>query len=115
MNDQPSSPAGHRVVPASQIEEAINEARVRAALLENLTAGSESFSTFELADAVSAALSYDGGSPVSDAEIRKVLPRLLRELFDSKPSCSLRREGRFVRGYRGLAAREVSTAELLRR
>lgn len=84
-----------------------NEDRVRAALLENLTAGSESFSTFELADAVSAALSYDGGNPVSDAEIRKLLPRLLRELFNAKPSCSLRREGKFVRGYRGLTAREI--------
>ena len=81
------------------------EARVRAALLKNLTNGSESFSTLELADLANAALSYDGEGPVSESVIRKLLPGLLSEIFDAKPSCSLRRNGKYVRGYRGLAAR----------
>jgi hypothetical protein len=81
------------------------EARVRRALLLNVKQGQQALVVTELVDACSAALELDGGPPAPAAGIRKVLPRLIRELFGARLSCSIMRDGKFARGFRGLDAR----------
>jgi len=67
--------------------------------------GDESYSVAEIADAVSAALSLDGGPVVAEPDIRATLPKLMREMFGARLSCSIRRDGRYVRGWRRIAAK----------
>lgn len=81
------------------------EARVRRALLRNVKQGQQALVVTELVDACSAALELDGGPPAPAAVIRKALPRLIRELFGAHLSCSIKRDGKYVRGFRGLAPR----------
>ena len=133
----PPSSAGQTIVPANQIESAIDSLVQAAGLLEeiscqlaggqlpppatlttanikmlveralvaNLTVGSECFSAAEIADAVAAELELHG-EPVPVAQIRRMLPPLMLRLFGSKLSCSVKTpQGRYTRGYRGLAAR----------
>jgi len=81
------------------------EVRVRKALAENVSVGDEAFAVAEIADAISAALSQDGGPPVPEPHIRAALPKLMKQMFGSRLSCSIRRDGRYVRGWRRLAAK----------
>jgi hypothetical protein len=90
--------------PATQVNNN-TEMRVEQALLANVTVGSESFQAAEIADAVAAELELHG-EPVPVMQIRRLLPPLMLRLFKSKLSCSVTTpEGRYARGYRGLAAR----------
>jgi hypothetical protein len=81
------------------------EGRVRKALALNVKQGREAFALAELNDACVAALELDGGLPVSPAAIRKTLPKLMNELFGSRLSCSIRRDRKYARGFRGIEPR----------
>lgn len=81
------------------------EMHIEEALLANVTVGNDNFTAADLAGAVAAELELRGQS-VAVEEIRRMLPPLMLRLFKSKLSCSLKtQEGRYARGYRGLAAR----------
>jgi len=90
---------------AAVILDAATEDRIRRSLKCNLTKGSEAVPVAEAVDFVNATLAFDGGPPVSERVIRATLPKLMRELFDVRLSCSIRYEGRYARGWRGLAPR----------
>lgn len=83
--------------------DAPTEDRIRRSLERNLTRGSEAVAVVEVIDLVQSTLHIDGGPPVPERVIRAVLPKLMRELFDVRMSCSIRYEGRYARGWRGLA------------
>jgi hypothetical protein len=81
------------------------EDRVRNGLLLNVKRGGDVVTVAELVDACTAALELDGGLPVSPAAIRKTLPKLMNELFGSRLSCSIRRDRKYARGFRGIEPR----------
>lgn len=88
---------------AAVVLDATTEDRIRRSLKRNLTKGNEAVAVAEAIDLVAASLAVDGGPPVTERVIRAVLPKLMRELFDVRISCSIRHEGRYARGWRGLA------------
>jgi hypothetical protein len=77
--------------------------RIRRSLERNLTRGSEAVAVVEVIDLVNSTTHIDGGPPVPARLIRAALPKLMRELFDVRLSCSIRHEGRYARGWRGLS------------
>jgi len=90
---------------AAVILDATTEQRVRRCLEKYLSKGNEAVAVAEAIDLVAATLADDGGPPVSERMIRAALPRLMQELFDVRMSCSIQHEGRYARGWRGLAPR----------
>ncbi|HSH14689.1 MAG TPA: hypothetical protein VLD18_01560 [Verrucomicrobiae bacterium] len=96
---QAARSTGHAAV----LLDAITEDRIRRSLKRNLTKGNEAVAVVEAIDLVAASLAVDGGPPVTERVIRAVLPKLMHELFDVRISCSIRHEGRYARGWRGLA------------
>lgn len=86
------------------------EKRMEAELLASLTKGTEAFPALTLAEWLSGNMAAEG-IPVSVTEVRRILPTLMLRLFASKLSCSVRdKDGRVVRGYRGLALLAEPTA-----
>jgi len=81
------------------------EQRIRRCLEKYLTKGNEAVAVAEVVDLVSATVVRDGRPPVPERVIRAVLPKLMPELFDVRMSCSIRYEGKYARGWRGLAPR----------
>lgn len=86
------------------------EKRIEAELLANLTKGSAAFPALMLAEWLSDNLAAEGVQ-VSVTDARRMLPPIMSRLFGSKLSCSVKdKDGRVVRGYRGLALRDVEEA-----
>lgn len=88
---------------AAVLLDATIEDRIRRSLKQNLTRGSEAVAVAEAIDLVAARLACDGGTPVTERVIRAALPKLMQELFDVRMSCSIQHEGKYARGWRGLA------------
>lgn len=87
------------------------ELRVEHELLANLSQGKESIGAAALAEALSGILA-DEGIQISVSQVRRMLPPMMLRLFNSRTSCSIKaKDGRYVRGYRGLAFRTVPPQE----
>lgn len=98
---QPAHPPENPTKPGDET----SEQRIRRSLESNLTKGAEAVTVTEVLDVVMATLEIDGGPPVPERVIRSALPELMAELFAARLSCSIRCEGRYARGWRGLAPR----------
>lgn len=85
--------------------DAITEDRIRQCLEKNLTQGNEAVAVAEAVDLVNGTLESDGLPLVPERVLRAVLPKLMRELFNVRLSCSIRYEGKYARGWRGLSPR----------
>jgi hypothetical protein len=88
---------------AAVLHDATTEDRIRRSLKQNLTRGTDAVAVVEVIDLVNSTTHIDGGPPVPERVIRAALPKLMQELFDVRLSCSIRYEGRYARGWRGLS------------
>ena len=83
------------------------EKRIAAELQASLSKGTEAYPASALADYISEILAADG-IQLSVTQVRRLLPPIMLRLFGAKLSCSVKdKDGRVVRGYRGLALRDV--------
>jgi hypothetical protein len=83
------------------------EIRVRRVLQDYLAVGKGCLTLAELEAFINEALVQAYlEPPVGRATLRRLLPALVADLFDSRPSRSVLRDGKFCRGFRGLVIRQ---------
>lgn len=102
--------AEHRQPPTCVIQQAAVVGHIEALLTGSIERGTKAFPALTLAEWLCDNMAIDG-IHVSVNTVRRMLPPIMSRLFGSKLSCSVKdKDGRVVRGYRGLALRDVPEA-----
>lgn len=104
--------AEHGQPPTRVKQEAAVVSHIEALLTDSIVRGTNAFPALTLAEWLCENMAIQG-IHVSVTTVRRMLPPVMLRLFGSKLSCSVKdKDGRVVRGYRGLALRDVPEAAL---
>lgn len=110
LEDLACTIAEHQQPPACVIQQAAVVGHVEALLTDSIEKGTKAFPALTLAEWLCDNIAIEG-IHVPVTTVRRMLPPIMLRLFGSKLSCSVKdKDGRVVRGYRGLALRAVPEA-----
>lgn len=111
LEDLACTIAEQRQAPSCAAQAGDVVSRIEALLTASIVEGTEAFPALTLAEWLVENMAVDGVH-VSVTQVRRLLPSVMGRLFNSKLSCSVKdKDGRVVRGYRGLALRDDGKSE----
>ena len=109
LEDLACTMAERQQAPACGIQETAVIGHIETFLTDSIVKGTRAFPALTLAEWLADNLAAEG-IQISVTDARRMLPPIMLRLFESKLSCSVKdKDGRVVRGYRGLALRDEPT------